>query len=134
MQNHIYPMKNTIQLRSQLWIKMIDKNDTYWYLHFLSSFFPMFQLNGSQYIAEASQNPWKWYKKLLSKGWNYRRNKRAFICVHLASSSKVYGFLFTFSWHTTISQAERSELSPLVNCEDQDVWNFYQIYDLEKQK
>lgn len=21
-----------------------------------------------------------------------------------------------------------------MNCEDQDIWNFYQIYDLEKQK
>lgn len=134
MQNHVYPMENMIELRRQLWIKMIDKNDTYWHLHFLSSFFPMFQLNGSQYIDEASQNPWKWYKKLFSKAWNYGRNKGAFICVHLASSSKVYGFLFTFSWHTTISQRERSELPPLMNCEDQDIWNFYQIYDLEKQK
>lgn len=60
---------------------------------------------------------------------------RAFLlCAHLASSSTVYDFLFKFSWHTTISQAKRSELPPLTNCEGQDIWNFYWIYDLEKQK
>lgn len=60
---------------------------------------------------------------------------RAFLlCAYLASSSTVYDFLFKFSWHTTISQAERAELPPLTNCEGQDIWNFYWIYDLEKQK
>lgn len=108
-----------IEIKSQLWIKIINKKWYLLYLYFSIAFFPnKIFVVCSWSITKIHEND---IRNCLGGNETTEEVREFVFCVHLASSSKVYGFLFTFSWHTTTSQAERSELPLLMNCEGQDV-------------
>lgn len=126
--------KKMIGIKSQLWIKIINEKIMHYLLFSVACFscFPS-RIFHSMFLKhnKIHEND---IRNSLTRDETTGEIREFVFCVHLASSSKVYGFLFTFSWHTSISQADVSELPPLTNFEGQDVWNFYWIYDTEKQK